>query len=118
MRKKISVRDLRPGMFIEELCGSWMDHPFWRSAFLLTDADDLKSLRECGIQEVWIDNARGVDVEQAVATASETAEQQKVESTLAAAARGDGPSATRVSFEAELSRAPPSQTQARQARHS
>ena len=115
MRKKISVRDLRIGMFIDELCGSWMDHPFLRSAFLLADAGDLKSLRECGIQEVWIDNARGLDVERAAVTASETAEQQKVESTLAAAARGEGPSASRVSFEAELSRARQIQAHARQA---
>ena len=31
--RKISVRDLRPGMFIEELCGSWMDHPFGAPRF-------------------------------------------------------------------------------------
>jgi putative nucleotidyltransferase with HDIG domain len=115
MRKKISVRDLRPGMFVEELCGSWMDHPFWRSAFLLTDPADLKSIRECGIQDVWIDNARGLDVERAVVIASETAEQQKDESMLAAAARGDVLAASRVTFEAELSRARQIQTHAKQA---
>ena len=37
MRKKISVSQLRIGMFLDELCGSWLDHPSWKSAFLLTD---------------------------------------------------------------------------------
>jgi len=26
--KKIDVEQLRLGMFLKELCGSWMDHPF------------------------------------------------------------------------------------------
>ena len=115
MRKKISVRDLRLGMFVEELCGSWMEHPFWRSAFLLTDPADLKSLQECDIQEVWIDSARGLDVERAVITVTETAEQQKVEATLAAAASVDAPSGSRVSFEQELTRARRIQAHAKQA---
>lgn len=49
-------------MFVEELCGSWLDHPFWKSSFLLTDDKDLKSLQTCGIQELWIDTSKGVDV--------------------------------------------------------
>ena len=64
-------------MFIHELCGSWMDHPFWRKSFLLDTDEDLNTLRSCGIQEVWIDPSRGLDVEgDVVAVSNEEAERQ------------------------------------------
>lgn len=63
MLKKIKIQDVRLGMFIHELCGNWIDHPFWKKAFKLADPKDLKSLQECGIAEVIIDTAKGLDVE-------------------------------------------------------
>ncbi|MGB8952238.1 MAG: DUF3391 domain-containing protein, partial [Candidatus Aminicenantales bacterium] len=63
MLKKINVHDVRLGMFIHELCGNWIDHPFWKKAFKLADPKDLKALQECGIAEVMIDTAKGLDVE-------------------------------------------------------
>ncbi len=36
MLKKIQVHDLRSGMFVHEICGSWMEHPFWKKSFLLS----------------------------------------------------------------------------------
>ncbi len=62
MLKRIPVDDLRAGMFLHELCGSWMEHPFWRTQFLLDDPADLASLHASSIREVWIDTARGLDV--------------------------------------------------------
>ena len=50
-------------MFINELCGNWIDHPFWKKAFLLEKEKDLHTLQTCGIQEVWIDLSKGLDVE-------------------------------------------------------
>jgi hypothetical protein len=32
-------------MFVHELCGSWMDHPFWKKAFDLSDPKDLNTLQ-------------------------------------------------------------------------
>lgn len=49
-------------MHFHELCGSWMDHPFWRSQFTLTRPEDIRSILESGIREVWIDVAKGLDV--------------------------------------------------------
>lgn len=69
MRKKISVSQLRLGMFLDELCGSWLDHPFWKSAFLLTDPKQLKQIQDSKVKEVWIDIRKGLDV----ATESELA---------------------------------------------
>lgn len=63
MLKRIPVEQLRLGMHIHEFCGSWMDHPFWRGAFLLDNPKDLKTIRATGIREVWIDTAKGLDVE-------------------------------------------------------
>jgi len=63
MLKKISVQDVRLGMFIDELCGSWMDHPFWKKAFMLDSEKDLHALKTSGIDELWIDLAKGLDVE-------------------------------------------------------
>ncbi len=82
MLKKIRVRDVRSGMFIHEICGSWMDHPFWKKAFLLSAGEDLKTLKTCGIQEVWIDTEKGLDVESAAVLSTSEEAQKKVEDEL------------------------------------
>ena len=76
MLKKIDVHHLRLGMFIHELCGSWMDHPFWRTRFELTDAEDIRRLQESAVSEVWIDTSRGHDVgkQETLAEAKDEAE--------------------------------------------
>ena len=60
---RIHVKQLRLGMYVHELCGSWMDHPFWRGAFLLENPSDLKTLLSTGLKEVWIDDSKGLGVE-------------------------------------------------------
>lgn len=62
MLKRIKVVDARVGMFIQEFCGSWMDHPFWKTRFLLDSARDLQRIRNSAISELWIDTAKGLDV--------------------------------------------------------
>ncbi|MFB1009967.1 MAG: HD-GYP domain-containing protein [Thiopseudomonas sp.] len=61
MLKKIPVPRVIMGMYIHELCGSWMDHPFWKSGFLLQDPHDLERLQASSVTEVWIDVSRGLD---------------------------------------------------------
>ncbi|QEA13124.1 HD-GYP domain-containing protein [Comamonas flocculans] len=73
MLKRISVDDLALGMFVHEFCGSWMDHPFWRSRFLLDSARDLERIRATPIREVMIDIARGKDVQRAPANTAGSA---------------------------------------------
>jgi putative nucleotidyltransferase with HDIG domain len=79
---RIHVKQLRLGMFVHELCGSWMDHPFWRGAFLLDDPQDMKTLLATGIKEVWIDDAKGLGVDHGEDKESVAAE---IENTLAQA---------------------------------
>lgn len=62
MLKTIAVKDVRIGMFIHELKGPWMDHPFWRTQFVLKDPADLQKLRVSNLKEVVIDIDLGLDV--------------------------------------------------------
>lgn len=66
MLKKIPVDDLRLGMHLHAMCGAWLDHPFWRTRFILRDPADLDRLRASAVKEVWIDVSKGRDVEAAV----------------------------------------------------
>ncbi|WP_301103310.1 HD-GYP domain-containing protein [Propionivibrio sp.] len=63
MLKKINVDQLVVGMHLKEFCGSWMEHPFWRNSFVITDPADIDSILASSIKEVWIDSAKGLDVE-------------------------------------------------------
>ena len=62
MLKQIPVAQLVPGMYVDKVVGSWIDHPFWRSSFPVRTAADVAKVRKAGIAEVWIDTARGLDV--------------------------------------------------------
>lgn len=87
MFKRVGVEHLRLGMFIHEFCGSWMDHPFWRTAFLLEDPADIQRIRDSSIHEVWIDTARGLDVAADTPDAKDAAEvEQDIDATLQASA--------------------------------
>ena len=47
-------------MFIQGFEGSWFDHPFWRTRFVLTKERDLERVRESSVAAVFIDDERGV----------------------------------------------------------
>lgn len=44
--KTVTPGEVRLGMFIHGFEGSWWEHPFWRTRFLLTDREDLQKLRQ------------------------------------------------------------------------
>lgn len=62
MLKRVTLADVRLGMFIDKLDGSWLQHSFWRTRFHLSDAEDLGRLRDSGVGAVWIDTTKGIDV--------------------------------------------------------
>jgi putative nucleotidyltransferase with HDIG domain len=62
---RISASELRLGMYIHKLGTSWMNHPFFRSRFLLTDAKDIRAVLDAGIQELWIDESKGLSASDA-----------------------------------------------------
>lgn len=82
MLKCIAVADLRVGMFVHEFCGAWMDHPFWKSKFLLKTDKDLQRIRASSITELWIDTSKGLDVESGVASVSPEQSAAEVEQQL------------------------------------
>ena len=63
MLKRVPVGRLRPGMFVNSLCGSWFDHAFWHQQFELQGAGDIERLVRGGVREVMIDTSRGLDVD-------------------------------------------------------
>jgi len=83
MLKRISVRDLSLGMYLHQFCGSWMDHPFWRTGFVLKDPKDLARIRDTAIREVWIDTSRGLGVARGVAGVSREEADSQIDSQFA-----------------------------------
>lgn len=105
MLKKIHVRDIRLGMFIQELCGSWMDHPFWKKSFELSDPKELQTLQSCAVQEVWIDTDKGLDVESSTQVISTGDEKLNIEQELRRAVNTTEKTEPRISIQQELDRA-------------
>ncbi|HEY6897142.1 MAG TPA: HD-GYP domain-containing protein [Rhodocyclaceae bacterium] len=103
MLKKISSQHLRPGMYLQELCGSWMEHPFWRTSFLLEDAKDVRRVIESGITEVWIDVSKGLDAPEH-GQAPEDAREEVEQELIAAVSEAPKP-VERVSMAHEVARA-------------
>ena len=62
MLKKIRVDQVRLGMHLHALEGAWMDHPFWKTRFIIREPEQLKKLLDSVVTEVWIDPAKGLDV--------------------------------------------------------
>lgn len=63
MLKRISSKDLRVGMHLHQLCGPYLDHPFWRTKFTIEDQETIKLILASNIREVVIDVVKGDDVE-------------------------------------------------------
>ena len=80
--KKIHVSNVRTGMYIHEICGSWMDHSFWKTSFLVSDEKTLKRLTSSSIHEVWIDVSKGVDVLDGSISFSEEDEKIRIDDSL------------------------------------
>lgn len=61
--KLIKIEDLRPGMYVQDVNCSWMDHPFVANHFLVKDAKRISEITALGVRELYIDTGRGDDVE-------------------------------------------------------
>lgn len=60
--KLIAVDHLRPGMYVQDVNCSWMDHPFVANHFLVKDAKRVAEIKALGVHELYIDTAKGLDV--------------------------------------------------------
>lgn len=111
MLKKIDIKYLRPGMYIQELCSSWMDTPFWQKSFMLEDQALVDKIRKTQIKEAWIDISKGLDVlpevvpEPADAIEAEVAIAVPVSPASSSSMRESFNNIVAVSMDAELGRA-------------
>lgn len=80
-----------------------MDHPFWKSKFLLESEKDLARIRESAIRELWIDVSKGSDVAAGVQAASEAEVECEAQARLLAAI--EPPKVKTLSMEQELEHA-------------
>lgn len=104
MLKRIAVKDVRMGMFITELCGSWMEHPFFKTKFLLEDNHDLESLLKSGIKEVWINTDKGLDADEIVPGKTLSDIEDETEKMLREAARAKRTEKTSMDEEVKIAR--------------
>lgn len=101
MLKKIEVSKLRTGMYVHELCSSWLDTPFWKKSFLLSENNDLQEIQKAKIREAWIDTSKGLDVLEDVVPPSREVAAPEPEEPKAPVVRQTAP----VSMADELGRA-------------
>ena len=102
MLKRIAAKDIRMGMFITELCGSWMEHPFFKTKFLLEDPQDLESLLKSGIKEVWINTDKGLDADEIVPGKTLNDIERETEAMLQGAARTKRTEKTSMAAEVKI----------------
>jgi HD-GYP domain-containing protein (c-di-GMP phosphodiesterase class II) len=63
MIRKVSVQQLKPGMYVNHIPLNWFAHPFWRTSFTIRSDRDIDRLLEAGVSDVLIDTSRGLDVD-------------------------------------------------------
>lgn len=49
-------------MYVQEFCGSWIDHPFWKKSFLINSIDEFNTIKASSVTELIIDTNKGLDV--------------------------------------------------------
>ncbi|WP_424649040.1 DUF3391 domain-containing protein, partial [Castellaniella sp.] len=57
MIKKVPVSQLCVGMYVHDLGGSFLDHSFWRSRFLIQNERKLRRVQESKLDWVLIDTS-------------------------------------------------------------
>ncbi|MDR6992179.1 HD-GYP domain-containing protein [Luteimonas sp. 3794] len=63
MHRTIRADQLRPGMYVHRVPGSWLDSPFWRRSFV-ADTESIARIHANGVGEVVIDIVLGIAPEE------------------------------------------------------
>nr|WP_295774233.1 HD-GYP domain-containing protein [Rhodoferax sp.] len=105
MLKKINVGQLTVGMHLKEFCGSWMEHPFWRTGFVISDPKDIGAVQASSIKEVWIDTSKGLDIASGGVAVLDTDSEAQVDEQFHTLAVTEQRELAPVSIGAELERA-------------
>ncbi len=62
MIKKIKIEQLKPGMYVRDLNLAWMKHPFVGNSKKVRSEKVIEKIAGSGIEELYIDTERGLDV--------------------------------------------------------
>ena len=100
--KKIDISQLKTGMYLHNLGGDWMSHPFVRSRFMVTSEEEIQKIVDAGIRDVYIDTGKGLDVKDAPTKEEVRA---SIESEIIQIASQAPPPLVKVSFAEEIERA-------------
>jgi HD-GYP domain-containing protein (c-di-GMP phosphodiesterase class II) len=92
-------------MFLHAFDGSWLQHPFWKSSFLMEDSADLRAAQASKVLECWIDIAKGRDVDPPPSGLPATGATAQIEPEPAVVPPTPAPPVTPASFDEELRRA-------------
>jgi HD-GYP domain-containing protein (c-di-GMP phosphodiesterase class II) len=79
MVKRIEKHEIRVGMYVESLEGAWQDNPFGDRRFLLRSERDVELIKASRITGIYINAARGVDVDGAVRVIGARLPERKVD---------------------------------------
>ncbi|MGZ5600672.1 MAG: HD-GYP domain-containing protein [Methylobacter sp.] len=101
MIKKISIQQLKPGMFIHDINCVWMEHPFLVGALKIKNDQTIKKITDLGVREVYIDTLKGLDVIDAPTEAEVNAE---IEHKMLAMVQQTKPITTTSTLSEELER--------------
>lgn len=99
--KKITISQLKPGMYVHDLNCGWMDHPFLTNQFPVKDESAISTIRKLGLRELYIDTSKGLDASDAQ---TEQEVSQEISQTMEAIAN-EATLPLPVSLEQEISRA-------------
>jgi putative nucleotidyltransferase with HDIG domain len=102
MLKKIAVAELRVGMHLHELCGSWLGHPLGKRGTVLNDPADLVNLRASGVTHCWIETDTTVEPVMAEADEAHPAPETPRDTEPAPPAPTSAPPPISTSLEDEL----------------
>ncbi len=73
MIKKITVQQLRIGMFVSDFNAGWLEHPFVLNSMKVESDVQLAKIRASGIRELFIDTRSGLDLSHAPTSAEAAA---------------------------------------------
>jgi putative nucleotidyltransferase with HDIG domain len=103
--KRIPVSQLQLGMHLHALEGNWLDHPFWKTRFVIKDRADLQRLLDSPVRECWIDASLGLDVARTAGEDGETVVLEAPPATAAPAPAAPAERPARAAMAEELHRA-------------
>lgn len=90
-------------MYLQELIGSWLNNPFWRTSRLINSQEEINEILASNIKFAVIDLSRGIDVSTGLNHAARPEDKVRAEPAAITPANRKAP--TPVPIEAELQRA-------------